>query len=179
MATLHAPPPAATGGLPPWPGSTPPRRQHNWAAIAAALVAAAAGGAVAGAIMTASIPATVAAPTPNNAPPPAVVSAETRHAQDVNLCTTYAVVAATEPSPSTTGMDLMAGNAMLRAALLQNPEASPDIHAALTDVTIVGEADMAYWSKVRPGGLVAPDRYADLPVQDIYNRAWSVCGLDQ
>ncbi|WP_133053710.1 hypothetical protein [Mycolicibacillus trivialis] len=179
MAILHAPPPATTGGLPPWPASTPPRRQHNRAAIAAALIAAAAGGAIAGAIMTAATPTTIAAPTPEGAPPPAVVSAETRHTQDVNLCTTYAISNAVIPKPDRTGMDILPAAAMLRAALLENPDASPHIRSALNDMVTVYDADMAQAARVRPGGLVEPPSRADLPIREIADRAWSMCGLDQ
>jgi len=183
MAVLRRSRPTGAGALPPWPHThaPAPRPRRRALGVLAALGIAAAGGALTGTVLTATTtgaatetPPPVTAPT--TAPPP---STQTVHTQDINLCTTYALVAATEPSPSTTGTDLTAGNAMMRIALLENPDASADVRQALTDDTIVSLADIAYWSKVRAGGLVEPTWYGDLPVQEIYNRAWAICGLDQ
>ena len=78
------------------------------------------------------------------------------HAQDVSLCTSYAIINTAIPTPDTTGSGSVPAVAALQNALAENPHASPPVRAAVTDMTSVYEARIAAHGKVRARGLAEP-----------------------
>ncbi|ORW99413.1 hypothetical protein AWC30_16295 [Mycolicibacillus trivialis] len=140
------------------------------------LVAAVAlGGGIAGSLlMSQARPDTDAA-----APPPPAASGPSAaeiHTQDVRLCTTYITLHATAPKYAETGMDVLPAAAELRVALLENPDASPEIRAAMTDVLTSYEGVMAALAQVRQRGLAQPPVWDRDASDKAFHRAAEVCG---
>lgn len=152
------------------------RRQHSlWrlVALVTVIIGAAAAGAAAGAVITNRQPE-------NPASSGVAPSAETIHAQDVRLCTTYAIANSAMPNPDTAAMDVLPGANAIRSALLSNPVASIDIRRAMTDVVNVLDSLMAAYGHVRTSaGWAQPPQYMKADAQAAYDRAWRVCGLNR
>lgn len=194
-AAPHPPAPGHYGALPPAPppgapGQPPSPARRRWvmpavvggtavvALIAGVTLGAAFGGGGAsnsgnsegpGAIQ--SDPTGVAG---GGAPSPAEI-----HAQDVSLCTSYAIINTAIPTPDTTGSDLLPAVAALQNALAENPYASPPVRAAVTDMTSVYEARIAAHGKVRARGLAEPPPYTVEAHKAASAEVWAVCGLDE
>lgn len=130
-----------------------------------AVIAAAAIGGVAGAL--------VAGIAGHSADRP--VSAETVHAQDITLCTSYALIEAGLHHPLETGADVLPAIAPLRLALIENPDASPQIRDAIAEA--VGGFDAILAKGAEPHGLSEPPAYDPATVRAALARVPQVCGL--
>lgn len=173
-----APPPA-----PPQPPPVPARRR--WlvpALVGGTAVAALTIGALLGAVFTGGSGADTASPlTSQTAAPtadPAPSAAEV-HAQDVSLCTSYAVINSATPRPDLVGSDLLPTVTALKVALAENPHASADVREAVTNMTEVYYARVAEHGKVRTRGLAEPPPYSLEDQKEAVDRVWVVCGLDE
>ncbi len=157
--------------------NSPPRRAL-WVVLAtAAIVTAAVGGGIVGSALT----ATRTEPT-NPAPATmttAAADAADTHAQDVALCTRYAIVNASLPKRASTGVELLSAAAVLENALAANPGASSEISSALTAVVADYYGSAADTGKVRTRGLAEPPGYDLDQARAVYAQAWAVCGLDK
>lgn len=153
---------------PPAP-SKPKRRIAGMAATAlvAGLLGGGIGAAVAGRSHQAAGPSSSAA------------GALDQHAQNVQLCTAYASTNASMPNPQTSALEVLPGVNALRLALAAAPDASPEIRAAITEVTKVYDGLVARFGKVRTRGLAAPPSYDADEAQRAYDQVWTLCGLDQ
>lgn len=188
-----APVPGHYGALPPTPPpGTPwqpkPARRRRWLVPAVvggtavvALVAGVTLGAVFGGDQAASesssagpVGSDPASASAGGVPSPAEV-----HAQDVSLCTSYAIINTAIPTPDTSGADLLPAVAALKIALAENPSASAPVRAAVTDMASVYEARIASHGKVRTRGLAEPPPYTVEAHKAASAEAWSVCGLDE
>ena len=195
-AAPHPPAPGHYGALPPaphpgTPGQPPSPARRRWvmpamvggtavvALIAGVTLGAVFGGGGAsdsgtgneGPVAIQSDPTGVAG---GGVPSPAEV-----HAQDVALCTSYAIINTAIPTPDTTGSDLLPAVAALQNALAENPYASPPVRAAVTDMTSVYEARIAAHGKVRARGLAEPPPYTVEAHKAASAEVWAVCGLDE
>lgn len=159
---------------PPLP-SGPPRRW--WAGAVVAVVAAAIGGGVVGglAVRATSDDAAPAALEPADPLP----SAAEGHAQDIALCTVYAVATSSIPKPYSQGMDLLPAVTALRESLAENPAASPEVRTAIADAADALFARVGRSGDVRTRGLAVPPPYEQATAQAAYDRAWTTCGLDE
>lgn len=102
------------------------------------------------------------------------------HAQDIAVCSKYAIINATIPNPDTRGMDLLPAAAALENALAENPHASESVQRAVRGVIDTFYSAMADYGKVRPRGLAeVPPKYEPEDAGAAYQQAWTVCGLDQ
>ena len=187
------PAPGQYGALPPTPrpGEALPSassRRRPWlipAVVAGTAVVALIAGVTLGAVFASSgsdSGASDAAPTaglPTNAPGGVTPSAAEVHAQDVSLCTSYAIINTAIPTPDTSGSDLLPAGAALQNALTENPNASPPVRAAVTDMTSVYEARIAAHGKVRARGLAEPPPYTVEAHKAASAEVWAVCGLDE
>lgn len=113
--------------------------------------------------------------TASSTPP----SATEVHAQDVALCTRYAVVNTTQPRTDRRALDILPAAAALENALTDNPHASASVRAAITDVVSVYYARIAAYGEVRARGLAEPPPHNVGDEQAAYDQVWSVCGLDE
>jgi hypothetical protein len=116
----------------------------------------------------------VAAPIPQAPAPP---SAETIRTQTVQLCTAYAIINSAMPNPQQNAMQVLPGVNGLRWALAENPAASPDIRAAITDAVHTYDAVIASFGKVRTRGLAEPPPYDVQQAQQVFDHVWDVCQL--
>lgn len=101
------------------------------------------------------------------------------HAQDVVLCTRYAVVNTTQPRTDRRALDILPAAAALENALADTPHASPSVRAAIADVVSVYYARIAAYGEVRARGLAEPPAHDLVNEQSAYDQVWSVCGLDK
>ncbi len=167
------------GTYPPQPPWTPPPPSRRGTAarlgLAAAVLAAALGGGIVGSLLThraadtateTSATATGAAPTPEDV-----------RAQDIKLCTEYALVNVARPQPATSSRDLVPVVAAVRTSLAAHTDASTDIRSALNDVVDTYFAEMADFENRGSKGLVDPPKYDEAAAQATYDRAWALCGL--
>ncbi len=176
-------PPADLGGPPP---SAPPNRPGRGGLIAivaaTALISAGLGTAIGataiGAITIKSSGAPAqAVQSANDAGAPATGDT---HAQDVAVCSKYAIINATIPNPDTKGMDLLPAAAALENALAENPHASESVRHAIRGVIDTFYSAMAGYGEVRPRGLAeVPPKYEAESAGAAYQQAWTVCRLDQ
>lgn len=167
--------PPASIPAPDFRSPDPRRGGQSWrrrTVIAAVIAATALGGGAVGALLTGliqhSAEPTVAASSP---------TAETVHAQDVKLCTAYAIINSATPKPDNKGIDLLPGATALQVAVDANPDASPEVRTAMTQVIDVFYARMASYAPVRIRGLAEPPGYDQGAAQAAYDRAWQVCEL--
>ncbi|MCH9737035.1 MAG: hypothetical protein K0U78_21200 [Actinomycetia bacterium] len=176
-----APPPVPQAGAvasaPP-----PPRNRSGWIVAVVAVTA------LLSAALGAGIGAAVGSKTSDNASnsreggasttPPNPSAADT-HAQDLALCTKYAIVNASLPKGSSDGAELLPAAAVLENSLLANPSASTEIRSALAAVVDNYYRSSADTGQVRTRGLAEPPKYDLDHARAVYSRAWDVCGLGQ
>lgn len=163
---------------PPWQPPPPARNRIGWiVAIVAitALLSAALGG-ILGATLNSK---TTASTTQNGAEEASSATATDRHAQDVALCTKYAIINSAIPKPYDNAMDLLPAAAGLQSALDENPQASAAVRTAISNVVSAYYARMAAFGEVRERGLAEPPPSSMEEAQSSYNEAWTTCGLDQ
>lgn len=189
-----APAPGQYGALPPTPPPgadwqpPPPQRRRRWvvpALVGGTAVVALVAGVTLGAVFSGGgndSGASTAGPAvsePANAPAGAPPSATEVHAQDVSLCTSYAIINTAIPTPDTSGSDLLPAVAALQTALAENPNASAPVRVAVTDMTSVYEARIAAHGGVRARGLAEPPLYTVEGHKAASAQVWAVCGLDE
>lgn len=97
------------------------------------------------------------------------------HDQDVVLCTSYALITAALHQPVKTGPDALPAIAPLRLALIENPDADPQIRAAITGAIEAFDAILA--NGATPRGLSHPPAYDPATVTGAFDRVDEVCGL--
>lgn len=178
-----APQPGAVPPGPPFrapataPGPKRPNTGRFAALVVAAIVVAGLLGGIAGALITHQTDSRQS--QANNAQPqaPAAPSAETIQAQDVQLCTAYATINSAMPKPQDNALQVLPGVNGLRLALAENPAASPEIRAAITDVVHSYDALIAAFGKVRTRGLAEPPTYDVAQAEQLLTRAWNTCQL--
>lgn len=182
-AGLPTPQPGAVppGPLPPPPSTAPgPKRPRTGlfaALVVAAIVVAGLLGGIAGALITLQSdnrPSQANTAQPQAPTPP---SAETIRAQNVQLCTAYATINSAMPKPQDNALQVLPGVNGLRLALAENPAASPEIRAAITDVVQSYDALIAAFGKVRPRGMAEPPTYDVAHAEQVLTRAWDTCQL--
>ncbi|MFA5607605.1 MAG: hypothetical protein WDA07_10505 [Leucobacter sp.] len=157
----------------------PQRRGVLIAAIAAtALLSAGIGAAVGTVIARSSTPdtsvAAPAAPTPGTA----TDAGTSTHAQDVALCTRYAIVNSAIPKPYDNAMDILPAAAALQTSLKDYTGASQPVRQAISDVVSAYYARMAVFGRVPQEGLAEPPPDDREAAQAAYDRAWEVCGFE-
>lgn len=108
---------------------------------------------------------------------PDASSTEAVHVQDVTLCTTYALIKANMRHPVENGMDVLPAIAPLRLALMENPDASPQIRNAISEAVAGFDAILA--RDAQPHGLSQPPAYDQATVNAALDRVWQACGLDK
>ena len=158
-----------------------PPRWALWVVLAtAAIVTAAVGGGIVGSALTATRTETTNTDTAaTTTMTTAAADAVDTHAQDVALCTKYAVINSAMPRTDENAGDLLPAVAAMEIALAENPDASTPIRAAITDVVSAYYARMAAYAPVRTRGLAEPIPH-DLETQRAAaHQAWTVCGLDK
>ena len=166
-------------GPPPWtppPAPTPQVRNRTAArlGLAATIIAAALGGGITGALLTRADtpPPSAASPTTGQAP-----TADEVHAQDIKLCTEYALTVAAKPNPVTSSREVLPALGALRTSIAAHPDASADLRAVLNDVADSYFAEISDFEQKGPQGLVDPPKYDEAASQATRDRAWALCGL--
>lgn len=106
---------------------------------------------------------------------PTAPGGDTTHAQDVTLCTTYALVTAAIHHPIETGSDVLPVIAPLRLALTENPDATPQIRDAVSGAVAGFDAILARGAT--PQGLSEPPGYDQSAVNTAFARVAQACGL--
>lgn len=178
---IQTPQPTGTPPSPPTapaaPGSGGGKRPGigRLAAIAAAILVAGLLGAVVGAIVTQRTTPTAAPADQTPATP--TYSAETIRTQNIQLCTSYAIINSALPKPQSNALEVLPAVNGLRLALSENPAASTEIRSAITDVVHNYDALIGAFGKVRERGLAQPPTYDLDAAQRILDRAWDVCQL--
>ncbi len=175
--TAGGPGPGVYQGQPPWtpptpPPPQPPRRTATRLALAAAILTAGLGGGIIGSLLTSRTSDTSPTTTARETATPEYV-----RAQDVKLCTEYALIVAATPKPLTPDNGLIATTAAVRTSLAAHPDASENIRSALSDVIDSYFAVLSNDADEGPKGLVEPPKYDHATVQATYDRAWAICGL--
>lgn len=168
------------GGPPPAAPKRPGRGGLVAIVAATALISAGLGTAIGAAVVKSTSPSDATAQTvqPENVAD-APATGDT-HAQDIAVCSKYAIINATIPNPDTKGMDLLPAVAALENALAENPHASESVRHAIRGVIDTFYSAMAGYGKVRPRGLAeVPPKYEPESAGAAYQQAWTVCGLDQ
>ena len=102
---------------------------------------------------------------------------ETAHTQDVVLCTSYALIKAALHHPIDSGPDALPAIAPLRLALIENPDANPQVREAISGAVEAFDAILAKGAK--PHGLSQPPAYDPTTVQAAFDRVSQVCGLTE
>ncbi|OKH68313.1 hypothetical protein EB74_33610 [Mycobacterium sp. SWH-M5] len=100
------------------------------------------------------------------------------HAQDVGLCTRYAIINSAIPKPYDNAMDILPAAAALQTSMADYPGASEAVRQAISDVVSAYYARMAVFGDVRERGLADPPPDDKQAAQAAYDKAWEVCGLD-
>lgn len=108
-------------------------------------------------------------------PPKTAPGAEVVHTQDVTLCTTYALVTAAIRHPIESGSDVLPAIAPLRLALVENPDATPEIRDAISGA--IGGFDAILARGVAAQGSSEPPSYDQAAVNADFSRAAKACGL--
>lgn len=161
---------------PPWTPPPPPRRGTTaLLGLAAAVLAAGLVGGIVGALLT-HRSNTSDTPASTTAAQEAVTPEDVR-AQDIKLCTEYALINAATPKPVKSEDDLLAAVAAVRTSLAAYPDASADIRSALNDVVDSYFAMMANFTNKGSKGLVEPPQYDEASAQATFDSAWALCGL--
>ena len=157
-----------------------PRRVGLIAAIAATALISAGLGAAVGTVVTSSASssdgATQTVEPTNVAGAPATGDT---HAQDVGLCTRYAIINGAMPTRDTKASDLLPGVAALESSLQEFPGASPEIREAVADMVSIYYARIAAYAPVRSRGLAEPPPHSAEAENAASDRVWQICGLDQ
>lgn len=104
-------------------------------------------------------------------------STETIHNQDVVLCTSYALINATIDRPIKNGRDVLPAIAPLRLALVENPDANPQVRDAISAAVEAYDAILA--KDAKPQGLSEPPAYDPATVKAAFDRVSKVCGLNE
>jgi hypothetical protein len=141
------------------------------------MVATAIGGGIAGALLTTTSQHTASpAASSTTTSTPAADS----HAQDVRLCTAYAIINSATPKPARSGPDLLPSVSALQVAIGANPGANEEIRDALESVVDTFYATMASLDGgVRTRGLAEPPTYDEARALAVYDRAWDACRLGE
>lgn len=105
-------------------------------------------------------------------PPP-----ETTRTQDVVLCTSYALINAALRHPIASGPDALPAIAPLRLALIENPDANPQVREAISGAVEAFDAILSKGAK--PHGLSEPPTYDPTKVKAAFDRVAQVCDLTQ
>lgn len=170
-------------GPPPWTPTPPPptpRVRGGTTArlgLAAAVLAAALGGGIVGSLLTHRTAATSdASPSTTTTTTRQALTPDEVRAQDVKLCTEYALVNVATPSQPSSP-ELVAAAAAVRTSLAAHPNASPDLRSALNDVVDTYFATISNRESRGPQGLVDPPKYSQAAAGAAYDRAWALCGL--
>ena len=193
-AAPHPPAPGHYGALPPAPhpgapGQPPSPARRRWVMPAVvggtavvALIAGVTLGAVFGGGGTSDSGTGTEAPVEiqrdpagvagGGAPSPAEV-----HAQDVSMCTSYAIINSAMVTPDKTGSDLLPTVTALQVALADNPDASAPVRVAVTDLASIYRARVAAHGNVRTRGLAEPPPYNMDAENAAVEQVWTVCGL--
>lgn len=103
--------------------------------------------------------------------------AESAHGQDVALCTTYALINAAMRHPIESGADALPAIAPLRLALIENPDANPQVRDAVSGAVEAYDAILA--KDAKPHGLSEPPAYDPPSVTAALDRVSQVCGLNE
>lgn len=101
------------------------------------------------------------------------------HAQNVGLCTRYAIVNGAMPTKDKKASDILPGVTALETALQEFPGASPDIREAVAGMVSAYYARMAAYGPIRQRGLAEPPTHSAEAEQAASDRVWQICGLDQ
>jgi hypothetical protein len=150
------------------------------AVVAATALIAAGMGAAVGTIVTNSAASTDGAS--QSGQPTTVAGAPATgdtHAQDVGLCTRYAIINGAMPSKDTKASDLLPGVTALESSLREFPRASSDIRNAVADMVTAYYARMAAYGPIRTRGLAEPPTHSVEAEKAASDRVWKICGLDQ
>lgn len=110
-------------------------------------------------------------------PPKPKPSSDTVHTQGVVLCTSYALIDAALHHPIQSGSDALPAIAPLRLALIENPDADPQIRDAIEQA--IGAYDAILAKGAKPGGLSQPPAYDPATVKAAFDRVSQVCGLTE
>lgn len=101
------------------------------------------------------------------------------HAQDVGLCTRYAIINGAMPTRDTKASDLLPGVTALETSLHEFPGASPEIREAVGDMVSAYYARMAAYGPIRQRGLAEPPTHNVEAEKAASDRVWQICGLDE
>lgn len=104
-------------------------------------------------------------------------SADNVHNQDIVLCTSYALIHAAVHRPIDNGPDVLPAIAPLRLALLENPDANPQVRDAIFAAVEAYDAILAKDAKLQ--GLSQPPAYDPATVKAAFDRVSKVCGLNE
>lgn len=110
-------------------------------------------------------------------PPKPAPSTETVHTQDVILCTSYDLIHAAIRRPIENGRDVLPAIAPLRLALIENPDANPQVREAISSAVEAYDAILA--KDAKPRGLSEPPAYDAVTVKAAFDRVSQVCGLTE
>lgn len=99
-------------------------------------------------------------------------------AQDVGLCTRFAIINSTIPNNYTTGMEILPATVALETALEEYSGASQPIRQAVSDLVSAYYARMSVFGGVRERGLASPPPDDKQAAKRAYDQVWEVCGLD-
>lgn len=179
--------PAAEGThyqpLPSYGVAPPPPAQRRGVLIAAiaatALLSAGIGAAVGTVVANSSAPDTSMAAPPAPTPGTATDTGASTHAQDVALCTRYAIVNGAMPSRDTKASDLLPGVTALETALQEFPNASAEIREAVAGMVSAYYARMAAYGPIRARGLAEPPVHSTEVEKAASDKVWQLCGLDE
>lgn len=101
------------------------------------------------------------------------------HAQDVALCTKYAIINGAMPYKDNSAGDLLPAVTAMENALRDNPAASPAIRKAITDMVAAYYGRMAAYEPLKPAGLSEPPPHSVAAEQAASDKVWAACGLDK
>lgn len=110
-------------------------------------------------------------------PPKPKPSSDTAHTQDVVLCTSYVLIDATLRHPIQNGRDALPAIAPLRLALMENPNADPQVRDAISGAVEAYDAILA--KDAKPDGLSEPPAYDPATVTAAFDRVSQVCDLTE
>lgn len=164
------------------PASTAKRRGPGLliAALAVvALISAGIGAAVGTIVASSSASNDRAAQTVEPADGTGPVNTGDTHAQDVALCTRFAIINSTIPNNYTTGMEILPATVALQAALEEYPWASQPVRQAVSDLVSEYYARMSTFGGVSERGLVSPPADDKQAAKRAYEQVWEVCGLGE
>lgn len=174
---VQSPPAGTSAGPPTAPapseggGGKRPGTGRLAAVVAAVLVAGLLGGVV-GAVVTKRTSRTT-----DQTPATPAYSAETIRTQNVQLCTSYAIINSAMPKPADNALQILPGANGLRLALDEAPAASSEIRSAISHVVSEFDALIASFGKVRTRGMAKPPTYHVAKAQAVFDRAWDICQL--